>query len=241
MKFESEIGVSELEIWDREFSRDLPRSKLWLDDDTSVYRAKNMKTRIAQAAAPVRYSAAVEQVYNTKITCCEEVLPPCVYLETNNTITKNIDRLFTARFFLSSIPNGTNGRGILAVVGKINASSVEDGGSQGTAFFPPSPILFSVPSTRETNETVSISRPGIRFLRDNLIDNNGRGRSSDDGDRPSHSVESFGNLFGFLDSLSFSVLPFSPSARRNAFLAAQTKRDTLGSASFPMKAGDFCV
>lgn len=103
LKFESEIGVSELEIWDREFSRDLPRSELCLDDDTSVYRAKNMKTRIARAAAPVRYSAAVEQVYNTKITCCEEVLPPRVYLETNDcdTITKNIDRFLPRSPFRS--------------------------------------------------------------------------------------------------------------------------------------------
>lgn len=65
LKFESEISSVELEleISDRaSFPEICLDAKLWLDDDTSVYRAKNMKTRIARAAAPVRYSAAVEQV-----------------------------------------------------------------------------------------------------------------------------------------------------------------------------------
>ena len=118
LKFESEIGVSELEIWDREFSRDLLSSRSQAFASIMIQAcigAKNMKTRIAQAAAPVRYSAAVEQVYNTKITCCEEVLPPCVvYLETSNCSLQPCAITKTYRSLSSSCVVAI----LLAVVGK---------------------------------------------------------------------------------------------------------------------------
>lgn len=160
LKFESEIGVSELEIWDREFSRDLLSSRSQAFASIMIQActgAKNMKTRIAQAAAPVRYSAAVEQVYNTKITCCEEVLlPPCVvYLETSNCSLQPCAITKTYRSLSSSCVVAI----LLAVVGKkkINASSVENPPKKKQFFLLP---LFSVPSTRETKENrFNISRP----------------------------------------------------------------------------------